>query len=219
MFRGIVEGTGRIARRSKAPLGERLEVELPAVAGELVLGQSVAIDGACLTVVGVKGARVAFDLAGETLRKTSLGVRAAGDLVNYERAMRLEDRIDGHLVLGHVDGTGTVRSFARRGDDRWLEIEAPAGLLAWMVPKGCVALDGISLTIAELGRGRLACTIVPHTFVVTSLATRKKGDRVNVECDVLVKWLARLREKSPGVAKAVSSRRARAAASRRSRRG
>ena len=209
MFRGIVEGTGRVARRGRVgrgSLGERLEVELPEIARELVLGQSVAIDGACLTVVGVKGARVAFDLAGETLRKTSLGDRVTGDLVNYERAMRLEDRIDGHLVQGHVDGTGTVRSFERRGDDRWLEIEATAGLLAWMVPKGCVALDGVSLTIAELGRGRLACTIVPHTFAVTSLATKEKGDRVNVECDVLVKWL-------------FSSRRARAAASRRSRRG
>jgi riboflavin synthase len=192
MFRGIVEGTGVVRTRTPAPLGERLEVELAPIAAELVLGQSVAIDGVCLTVVAVQDARVAFDLAGETLRRTHLGELAPGDLVNYERAMRLEDRIDGHLVQGHVDGVGRVRSFERRGEDRWLEVEAPPALLAQMVEKGSVALDGISLTIAELSRVHLACTIVPHTLAVTKLARTKAGDRLNVECDVLIKWLAQL---------------------------
>jgi len=192
MFRGIVEATGVVAARRAAPLGERLEVDLAPIARELEPGQSVAIDGACLTVVAVEGARVAFDLAGETLKRTNLGELAAGDVVNYERAMKLEDRIDGHLVQGHVDGVARVRSFERRGEDRWLEVEAPPELLAQMVEKGSVALDGISLTIAELGRSHLACTIVPHTLAVTNLARRKAGERVNVECDVLIKWLARL---------------------------
>jgi riboflavin synthase alpha subunit len=196
VFRGIVEGTGRVASRAKAALGERLELELPAIAGELVLGQSVAINGACLTVAAVTLGRVAFDLAGETLRCTNLGTLVPGDVVNWERAMRLEDRLDGHLVQGHVDGRGSVRSFDRRGDDRWLEIEAPAELLSQMVRKGSVALDGISLTIAKLGADHLACTIVPHTLAVTNLAARRAGDRVNVECDVLIKWLAQLHERS-----------------------
>ena len=204
MFRGIVEGTGRIvgSRAGALPESRRLDVELPAIAGALVLGQSVAIDGACLTVVGVEGAAVAFDLAGETLRRTQLGTLAPGDLVNYERAMRLEDRLDGHLLQGHVDGTATVVAFDERRGDRWLEVELPADLARWMVPKGCVALDGISLTIAELAGTRLACTIVPHTFATTNLARRRAGERVNVEADVLIKWLERLNASSRGGAPA-----------------
>jgi riboflavin synthase len=152
--------------------------------------------------VGVEGAAVAFDLAGETLRRTRLGTLAPGDLVNYERAMRLEDRLDGHLLQGHVDGTATVVAFDERRGDRWLEVELPADLARWMVPKGCVALDGISLTIAELAGTRLACTIVPHTFATTNLARRRAGERVNVEADVLIKWLERLNASSRGGAPA-----------------
>lgn len=203
MFRGIVEGTGIVARRAPtrgderaAALGERLEVTLPAISSELQPGQSVAINGACLTVVAIAGAEVGFDLSGETLRCTNLGRLGPGDLVNYERAMRLSDRLDGHLVLGHVDGTGAVRSFRVRGEDRWLEVEAPRELLERMVSKGCVALDGISLTIAELSDDSLACTIVPHTLAATNLMARRAGDLVNVECDVLLKWVARLQERS-----------------------
>ena len=206
MFRGIVEGIGRVVARRAGTQAERLEVEIPALAGELALGQSVAVDGACLTVVATgggaggatKGAVVSFDLAGETLRRTNLGDLKPGDTVNYERAMRLNDRIDGHLLQGHVDGTATIRSFGERHADRWLEIELPADLMKWMVPKGCVALDGISLTIAELGARGLACTIVPHTFEVTNLARRRAGDRLNLEADVLIKWLERLNNESRG---------------------
>jgi riboflavin synthase alpha subunit len=198
VFRGIVEGVGRIVARRAAAPGERLEVELPALAGELALGQSVALNGACLTVVAEKGGVASFDLAGETLRRTNLGDLKAGDAVNYERAMRLDDRIDGHLLQGHVDGTATIRSFEERHGDRWLEVELPADLMKWMVPKGCVALDGISLTIAELAPRGLACTIVPHTFAVTSLARRRAGERLNVEADVLIKWLERLNDASRG---------------------
>jgi len=118
--------------------------------------------------------------------------------VNYERAMRLDDRLDGHLVQGHVDGTGTVASFDARHGDHWLVIQAPQELLRQMVPKGCVAVDGISLTLAELAADRFACTIVPHTRTMTNLARRKAGDRVNLECDVLIKWLARLQQRNGG---------------------
>lgn len=205
MFRGIIEGTGTVVSRSRAGLGERLVVALPEAARPLALGQSVAIDGACLTVVASEGAATAFDLAGETLRRTHLGDLAPGALVNWERAMRLDDRLDGHLVQGHVDGVGTVASFGERHGDWWLEVVAPAELLAAMVPKGCVAVDGISLTLAELRADHFACTIVPHTRAVTNLATRKAGERVNLECDVLIKWLARLHQQSRGAAPGAAS--------------
>jgi riboflavin synthase alpha subunit len=198
VFRGIVEGIGRVVARRAGTQAERLEVEIPALAGELALGQSVAVDGACLTVVAAKGPVASFDLAGETLRRTNFGDLKPGDTVNYERAMRLSDRLDGHLLQGHVDGTATIRSFGERHADRWLEVEVPADLMKWMVPKGCVALDGISLTIAELDARGLACTIVPHTFEVTNLARRRAGDRLNLEADVLIKWLERLNDESRG---------------------
>ncbi len=196
MFRGIIEGTGRVSSRTPSGLGERLVVALPALAGQLVLGQSVAIDGACLTVVACAGEEIAFDLAGETLRRTHLGALAVGDRVNFERAMRLDDRIDGHLVQGHVDGVGTVTGFDERHGDWWLEVAAPRELLDSMVRKGCVAVDGISLTLAELAADHFSCTIVPHTRAVTNLAHRRAGDRVNLECDVLIKWLEQLNAKS-----------------------
>lgn len=199
MFRGIVEGVGRIVARRAAAPGERLEVEIPALAGAVALGQSVAINGACLTVVAEKVDVLAFDLAGETLRRTNLGELEAGDAVNFERAMRLDDRIDGHLLQGHVDGTATIRSFDERHGDRWLELELPPDLMRWMVPKGCVALDGISLTIAEILPHGIASTIVPHTFTVTNLARRRAGERLNVEADVLIKWLERLNRESRGM--------------------
>ncbi len=198
MFRGIIEGAAPVIEQRAVGAGARLVVDLAAIAEALVVGQSVAINGACLTVVERRGPAVAFDLAGETLRRTQLGTLAAGDVVNYERAMRLDDRIDGHLVQGHVDGTGTVASFDARHGDQWLVVLAPSALLLQLVPKGCIAVDGISLTLAELGADRFACTIVPHTRAVTNLARRKAGDRVNLECDVLIKWLARLHQQSGG---------------------
>jgi riboflavin synthase len=196
MVRVIVEGTGGVAGCVPAGLGARLTVELPAIAADLAIGQSVAINGACLTVAGLEGAIVAFDLAGETLRRTNLGALRRGDRVNYERAMRLDERIDGHLVQGHVDGTGRIASFDERHGDAWLVVEAPRELLVQMVDKGCVAVDGISLTLAALERDRFACTIVPHTRAITNLAARRAGDAVNLECDVLIKWLARLHQQS-----------------------
>jgi riboflavin synthase len=223
VFRGIVEGIGRIVARRAGSSAERLEVELAALAGQLAVGQSVAINGACLTVVEEKRGVASFDLAGETLRRTNLGDLEPGDAVNYERAMRLEDRIDGHLLQGHVDGTATIRAFDERHGDRWLAVELPPELMKWMVPKGCIALDGISLTIAALGAGLgprgLACTIVPHTFAVTNLAARRAGERLNVEADVLIKWLERLQDESRLTPARPRRRRARAAAGRRSPRG
>lgn len=192
MFRGIVEGAAPVVEVARLPDGARLAVDLAPIAPSLAPGQSIAINGACLTAVAIDGARVSFDLAGETLRRTNLGGLRPGDAVNYERAMLLTDRLDGHLVQGHVDGCGRIRSFERRGDDHWLEVEAPAELLATMVEKGSIAVDGISLTLAALDAATFAATIIPHTLATTNLRARRAGHLVNLECDVLLKWLARL---------------------------
>ncbi|MSR45805.1 MAG: riboflavin synthase [Planctomycetes bacterium] len=201
MFRGIIEGTAEVVACAPSALGSRLVLDLAPIATALDTGQSVAVNGACLTVVARQGAEIAFDLAGETLRRTALGDLRPGARVNFERAMRLEDRLDGHLVQGHVDSVGTIVSFDERHGDRWLVVVASADLLAQMVPKGCIAIDGISLTIAELDSDRFACTIVPHTHAVTNLATRRAGERVNLECDVLIKWIARLHQNSRGTSR------------------
>lgn len=198
MFRGIIEGTAPVVAFRPTGEGARLVVDLAPIAAEIVIGQSIAINGACLTAVERRGGEVAFDLAGETLRRTAFRSLRGGERVNFERAMRLDDRLDGHLVQGHVDGVGVIASFdARHGDD-WLVVRAEPAQLAAMVPKGSIAVDGISLTIAELGTDQFACTIVPHTRAVTHLAHRRAGDPVNLECDVLIKWLAQLQERGQG---------------------
>lgn len=192
MFTGIVEGVAEVVEREERPDGQRLRVRFPIVEGPWSLGQSVAVDGVCLTVAAIEEDVLAFDLAGETLRRTSLGGLFVGGVVNFERGLHLGARLDGHLVQGHVDGVGVVSAIRREGADVWFEVEASAGLLAQMLPQGSITVDGVSLTVARLGADRFACTLVPHTLAVTSLGRRKAGDRVNLETDCIGKWVARL---------------------------
>ncbi len=192
MFTGIVEATGRVTGLVKHADGARLTLSIPDFAAELQLGQSVAVNGACLTVVEVSGDQVAYDLAGETLRCTSLGDLNEGAQVNLERALKFGDRLDGHLVQGHVDGVGRVVRNARVGEDCWLEVEVPAPLRALMIPKGSVTVEGVSLTLASLESAGFACTIIPHTLEVTNLSEKSSGDPVNLEMDVVGKWMQRL---------------------------
>jgi riboflavin synthase len=190
MFSGIIEGTARVRQLLPRAQGRRLWVEgLP---DGLAAGQSVALNGVCLTVAELREAGAGFDLAGETLARSNLGRLQAEDLLNYERALPLGGRLDGHLVQGHVDGVGVVRAFDAAADDWWLEIEAAPELLALCVPKGSIAVDGISLTIARLDPAGFACTIVPHTRRVTNLAQRRVGAWVNLETDLIGKYVQRL---------------------------
>ena len=191
MFTGIVEALGRVgAAETGAAGGRRLRIAVPDEAGwRLAPGESVAVSGVCLTVVDPSPGRLAFDLAEETLRVTTLGGLAAGDLVNLERPLRLDARLGGHLVLGHVDGVGRVTAVKPEGDGARLEVEAPAGLRPLLIPKGSVTVDGVSLTVAAIEHGAFAVALIPHTLLVTTLGRRRPGDPVNLEMDVIGKYV------------------------------
>lgn len=192
MFTGLVELTGKVL--SLEPRGEsaRLIVEAPKIAPELTLGESVAVNGCCLTVTDIADGTFAFDLLMQTLRVTSLGDLQTGSLVNLERAMRLGDRFGGHFVQGHVDDTLRILDFSPHGQDHRLEVEFPSKHHGLVIPKGSICLDGISLTAADVTASSVTCWIIPHTAQVTHLHTKKAGDRVNVEFDMLGKHVREL---------------------------
>jgi riboflavin synthase len=207
MFTGIVEGTGTVAALAAADAsGARLEVEAPFLAGDLRPGESVAVNGCCLTVARATAAGFAADLVAETLRRTALGGLAVGDLVNLERPMVLGGRLGGHLVQGHVDGvarvldrtatgpegSGEPQGGAPVGRGQEVRIELPPGLGRYVVEKGSVAVDGVSLTVAGVGPGWFAVALVPHTLEVTTLGRRRPGDPVQLEVDVVAKYVERL---------------------------
>jgi len=194
MFTGIIEGTGTVAALAAAAdgSGARLEVEAPFLAGDLRLGESVAVNGCCLTVAEATGDGFGADLVAETLRRTALGGLAAGDLVNLERPMTLGGRLGGHLVQGHVDGVARILDRTAVGDGEEVRIELPAELERYVVEKGSVAVDGVSLTVAGVGPGWFAVALVPHTLEVTTLGRRRPGDPVQLEVDVVAKYVERL---------------------------
>ena len=192
MFTGIVEVTGRVARLHATAEGGRLELADVPFAAELSMGESVAVNGCCLTVVESAAGAVMFDLLQETLRVTNLGDLAAGDAVNLERAMQAGGRFSGHFVQGHVDGTGTILGWDPHGQDYRLEVSVPDGLHRLIIPRGSITIDGISLTAAEIGKGSVTMWITPHTRVVTNLSTASAGRRVNLEIDMLAKYVDQL---------------------------
>lgn len=191
MFTGIVEATGRIARVDPAGSGRRLRIET-ALGAELRAGDSIAVSGVCLTVVGADAQGFGADLSPETVRVTTLGDLTQGAPVNLERPLRADARLGGHFVLGHVDGVGRIVALSPDGDGFWLEVDVPEDLEPYMISKGSIAVDGISLTIAALNAGRVGIAIIPFTFAHTALGTARVGDRVNLEADVLGKYVARL---------------------------
>jgi riboflavin synthase len=196
MFTGIVEETGLIENITPQPESIRLGVRARLCARGTRLGDSIAINGCCLTVVGIKpirggGKRLDFDLLQETWNRTSLSQAKVGSAVNLERALAANGRLGGHFVSGHVDGTGTIAKWERSGKDHILEIRAPKEVLHYVVFKGSIAVDGISLTVAGLTKGGFRLWIIPHTHEVTSLRERKVGDLVNLEADLLGKYVER----------------------------
>lgn len=192
MFTGIVESTGRVARLTATAEGGRLELCGVAFAGELALGESVAVNGCCLTVVEAAGDGVKFDLLQQTLRLTNLGDLAAGEVVNLERSMPVGGRFSGHFVQGHVDGTGEVLAWEPHGQDYKLEVRIPRELHRLIIPRGSITLDGISLTAAEVGKESVTAWITPHTRAVTNLQHTTAGRRVNVEVDMLAKYVEQM---------------------------
>jgi riboflavin synthase len=194
MFTGIIEGTGTVAALAAAAdaSGARLEVEASWLAGQLGLGESVAVNGCCLTVAEPTPAGFAADLVAETLRRTALGGLEAGDRVNLERPLPLGGRLGGHLVQGHVDGVATVLDRTAVGEGEEVRIELPADLERYVVEKGSIAVDGVSLTVAATGPGWFAVALVPHTLEVTTLGERHPGDPVQLEVDMVAKYIERL---------------------------
>jgi riboflavin synthase len=185
MFTGLVKSTGTVASLA----GGRLRVDAPL---ELSEGDSVAINGVCLTATAVGAGGFEADVMPETLRRTALGVLAEGDRVNLELPLRASDRLDGHIVQGHVDGTGTVESVTDDGFARMVRIAAPSELLRYVVEKGSIAVDGVSLTVAEADDGGFAVALIPETLERTTLGTAAPGQAVNLEVDVLAKYVEKL---------------------------
>jgi riboflavin synthase len=191
MFTGLIQGQGTIREVLAAGDGTRLTVDA-ALAQELAPGDSVAVNGVCLTATAVDGSRFATEVMNETLARTSLGAATAGTRVNLELALRASDRLGGHVVQGHADGVGTVLVVVADGFARRIEIEAEPELLRYLVVKGSVAVDGVSLTVAALGDGSFTVSLIPATLERTNLGAARAGMQVNLEVDVLAKYVERL---------------------------
>ena len=195
MFTGIVREVGQVVSVDGGPAGVRLELDAPAIAAATTVGDSVSVNGCCLTAVAVTGDRVAFDAVPETLARTSLGGLAAGSRANLEPALRAGEPLGGHYVQGHVDGRGAVRSTDPEGGGQRVWIDAGPEILRYVVEKGSVAVEGVSLTVAALDGDGFAVALIPHTLVETTLGGLGPGDPVNLETDVLAKYVERLLER------------------------
>jgi riboflavin synthase len=191
MFTGLVETLATVREVLDEPPGKRLFVQAPAIAPEVVIGESIALNGCCLTVVAVARDGLAFQAGPETLRRTNLGMLRSGSSVNLERSLKLGDRLGGHFVTGHIDGLGTLA--ARQDDGDWCTcwFAAPRELTVQMAGKGSVAVDGVSLTLVDVEADRFSVALIPHTLAATTLGRLQVGDRVNLETDVLAKYVQR----------------------------
>ena len=195
MFTGIVEVVGTVTGVEPREDRTTLEIEALAIACDLAIGDSVAVNGGCLTVAGRDAGRVRFEAVRETLERTSLGELRVGSRVNLERALRAGGRLDGHIVQGHVDGTGRVRRLERDGDDVRLFVDCEPEIAELLVEKGSVAVDGVSLTVVGATEVGFDVALIPHTLAATTLGERRPGDRVNLEADVLGKYVKRYLER------------------------
>lgn len=192
MFTGLVEETGELLALERSTQGARLTVRAPLAAGDARLGDSIAVNGCCLTVVANEDGRLGFDLLNETLARTNLGALNPGQPVNLERALAAGARLGGHFVQGHIDAAAEVLAFEAVGADHRLEIALPAEFAPLVAFKGSIAVDGISLTVAEVRPQSFVIWIIPHTLEMTNLRQRRAGDRVNLEFDLLAKYLERM---------------------------
>jgi riboflavin synthase len=192
MFTGIVRERGRVTAVDGSAAGVRLRLAAPRAAAAAAVGDSVAVGGICLTVVDVAGAELSFDAVPETLSRTALGRLEPGAEVNVEPALRAGEPFGGHMLQGHVDGVGRIRSVEPEGDGRRIWVDAPPDVLRYCVDKGSVAVDGTSLTVAALDGAGFAVALIPHTLAETTLGALAPGDEVNLEADVLAKYVERL---------------------------
>lgn len=198
MFTGIIESVGRVISVEKRGAFGRITVETGLDLSQVNTGDSIAVDGACLTVIASSKSSFEADLSEETLKVTTLGGLKAGDKVNIERALTLSRPLGGHLVQGHVDAVGTLKKKTPKGEAIDLEVDVPEGLMAQIVKKGSIAVDGISLTVASLTKTGFTVAVIPHTLKKTNLAIKPEGARVNVETDIIGKYVERFFNKGKG---------------------
>ena len=192
MFTGIIEEIGTVRRIEHGAKGARLTIQAKTVLEDTRIGDSIATNGVCLTVVSMTGDSFSVDVMAESLRRSSLGTLQGGSPVNLERAMAANGRFGGHIVSGHIDGTGTIASQKREDNAVWVKIKTPAPLLRYIVEKGSIAIDGVSLTVAAVTDTDFSVSIIPHTGAQTILLGKKPGDPVNLECDVIGKYVEKL---------------------------
>jgi riboflavin synthase len=192
LFTGIIEGIGKvlkIEKNTKNRSAVKMTVDLGKHAKGLKIGQSVALNGVCLTVTGISKSKCNFEMIDETTKKTDLGNLRVGGLVNIERSLKVGDRMEGHFVLGHVDGVGTIKKIEKRPKEIKVWFEIPNHLSRFVVQKGSIAIDGISLTVVDAKKNLASVCLIPHTVEVTNFHTREVGDKVNIETDILGKYL------------------------------
>ncbi|NPA49204.1 MAG: riboflavin synthase [Thermodesulfobacteria bacterium] len=192
MFTGIVEGLGELVKQEGLAKGRRFFIRAPFDLKDTQIGDSIAVNGACLTVTSLEGDLFTVDVSPETLSRTTLGELKSGDKVNLERALRVGDRLGGHLVTGHVDGVGQVVRREERGDFIFFAIRIPKELSPFVVEKGSIAVDGISLTVNGVKEDLVELAIIPHTAKITTIGFRRPGDRVNIETDLIGKYVVKL---------------------------
>ena len=191
MFTGIVEGLGiikKFEKKTNTRSAAKMKVDLGNLAKGLKAGHSVAINGVCLTVTKISKNAAEFEMIGETIKKTDLGKLESGDKVNIERSLKVGDRMEGHFVLGHIDGTGKIIKIEKMTKEIKLWIELPSDLTKHVVKKGSIAIDGISLTLVDVIKNKISVCIIPHTMKITNLNSKKIGDKVNIETDILGKY-------------------------------
>lgn len=192
MFTGIIQQMGTVVAVERRPQSRVLAIDAGPLADGVTVGDSVNVDGACLTATRIEGTQVTFDAGAETLRLTALADLREGDRVNLEPSLRMGDQLGGHFVSGHVDGVGTIRRKNELAGEVRLEVEVEPRLTEMMILKGSVAVDGISLTIAGLSPGEFEVSLIPHTLTATTIQFKRPGQRVNIECDMMGRWVKRL---------------------------
>jgi riboflavin synthase len=203
MFTGIVEDKGKVLKVEHRGEMKRLTLDVPFDLTEMQLGDSININGVCLTVVEKRGRSISVDLSPESLQKTTLAGVKEADQVNLERALRLSDRLGGHIVTGHIDGIGTITERRTEGNSLYLRIRIPQAVIPYVVQKGSIAIDGVSLTVNEFREDWIRLTLIPYTLEKTTLIEKKVGEEVNLEADILGKYVEKVLDRGKGTSKGI----------------
>ena len=205
MFTGIVEEIGELSSITKSSKGARITIKAKKVLEDVKLGDSICTNGVCLTVTDFDKEKFSVDVMAETMRRSNLGSLSKGSRVNLERALRACDRLGGHIVSGHIDGVGEIESYTKEDNAVWISVKVPDSLLKYIVEKGSIAIDGVSLTVAYVDHERFKVSIIPHTKDATTLLKKNIGEMVNLECDIVGKYIEKFikHEENPSAKKGI----------------